>query len=190
MGHNINKNRIVEQSQILRIDQIVQNFDFVTKDTEFITLDGHLCKVVAGDAPDEVQEYAKEKGINYSDNPSMICAYGQKIYIKGMVNIPIDILVHESVHIDQQIAYGNIGSYLYAYFENATFRLHNELEAYSAQCAALRVMDVEDDECRKKVMQMAYNLKVMYALPLSLTAHELCCDMLIRSYKYLLKLKN
>lgn len=62
----------------------------------------------------------------------VIFTYGNKLYVPGGENIPDDLMKHEETHQRQQMEMG-IDEWWNRYFEDAEFRLDQEVEAYRNQ---------------------------------------------------------
>ncbi len=82
-------------------------------------------------------------------NKYTIYTYGDVIYNPNNLNIPDDLIVHESIHSRQQIH--NVDEWWNKYLLNKEFRLNQELEAYVAQYRFI-CMKVKDRNQRNKIL--------------------------------------
>jgi len=66
------------------------------------------------------------------DHDRTVYTYGDTIYNPAGLNLPQEIVEHESVHMEQQSQMGP-EAWWRQYFENPDFRFHEEAEAYRYQ---------------------------------------------------------
>ena len=73
-------------------------------------------------------------------SPYTVYAYGDKIYNPSGMNLPEEILVHEEVHMRQQMEYivvtpkqNPVESWWERFIEDKYFRIAQEVEAYAVQ---------------------------------------------------------
>lgn len=70
----------------------------------------------------------------------VIFTYGDTVYVNGDPDIPIQLKVHEGVHIQQQKATG-VQPWWDRYLEDRDFRFEQELVAHRAEYHRLRNID-------------------------------------------------
>lgn len=68
--------------------------------------------------------------------PGVIFAYGHKIYVPSGQPLAPELLAHELVHCERQLAIG-VEKWWTLYLENASFRYEEELLAHRAEYQAL-----------------------------------------------------
>lgn len=84
--------------------------------------------IVIGKPPAHLWDRIVERfGIEWG---RVIVTYGQEVFTSG--ELPEDLIVHEGVHVQQQMAYGK-DLWWDRYLTDDVFRLTQELEAYRAQ---------------------------------------------------------
>ena len=70
----------------------------------------------------------------FRSRSNVVCTYGDTIYNPHDVNISDDVLVHEKVHVSQQVNYpGGPAAYVERCFTDRQFFLASEVEAYKVQ---------------------------------------------------------
>lgn len=90
----------------------------------------------------------------------IVITYGDTIHTKVM-NLPADIILHESVHIEQQRAYGK-EAWWDRYFVDPDFRKSQETDAYREQGRFLR-KTIGDRNRRFRILnKIATNMAVYY----------------------------
>lgn len=77
------------------------------------------------------------KHFDIADNPNIIFTYGNKLYVPNKQNIPDDLIVHESIHMEQQKKIG-VKEWWNKYIFDIDFRIDQEAEAYNAQYKYLK----------------------------------------------------
>lgn len=65
--------------------------------------------------------------------PGVLFAYGDTIYNPSNVNIPPQLIAHEGVHEQQQIAAGGPRPWWREYIDDVEFRAEQELTAHQAE---------------------------------------------------------
>jgi len=72
------------------------------------------------------------KYFDIADNPNVIFSYGKILYVPNGQNITDDLIVHESIHMEQQKKVG-VKEWWKKYINDIDFRIEQEAEAYNAQ---------------------------------------------------------
>jgi len=104
-----------------------------------------------------LEEYKKY----FKVNDETIFAFDDIIYVNG--ELPVDLLLHEQVHLDRQKKLG-AESWVKLYLTDKSFRKNEEILAYRAQLKSLK-----DRELRNKIrIESARNLSSpLYKLDLT-----------------------
>jgi len=96
-----------------------------------------------------------EQHFDISWDDGIIITYGENVYCKNVL-LPAKV-VHESVHVDQQLAYG-IQKWWNRYIADEQFRLSQELEAYSAEVAWIKKNVKDRNEKFRMIRQICFDL--------------------------------
>ena len=80
-----------------------------------------------------------EKVFGPDKKKTLIYCYGEDIYNPHKIKLEQHILVHEQVHVEQQREYGRDYWWM-RYLQDATFRLEQEIEAYTVQYAYVKTI--------------------------------------------------
>lgn len=94
-----------------------------------------------------VEKFGKENA------EKVVFTYGNTIYNPNRINLETHLLVHEQTHGKQQ-NYDNVTAKLWwmRYFEDPTFRIDQEVEAYHAQYKVI-CKEVRDRNMQAKYLQ-------------------------------------
>ena len=83
--------------------------------------------------PPNIEQIEKYDPV-FRSRSNVVCTYGDTIYNPHGVELTQDVLVHEHVHVDQQLEYpGGPAAYTERCFTDKQFFLEREVEAYQAQ---------------------------------------------------------
>lgn len=67
-----------------------------------------------------------------ANNPNVIFTYGDTLFVPNGQNVPDNLIVHESIHVEQQKKTG-AKEWWKRYIDDIDFRIDQEAEAYNAQ---------------------------------------------------------
>lgn len=96
-----------------------------------------------------------------------IYAYGEYIYNPSGEQIPLDVIEHEKVHLSRQKTFGTSEGWWSKYLLDSTFRLNEELAAYSAQYELVK-KHVPTKIAEEHLNELASNLSKLYNLDITI----------------------
>lgn len=106
-----------------------------------------------------VYERCKEQfGIDW--DKGIVITYGANVHTKEKV-LPSDLIVHESVHVRQQLEYG-VEKWWDKYFTDPAFRKSQEVEAYQAQGRFLKKILTDRNKLHTVFHKIATNMVQFY----------------------------
>jgi hypothetical protein len=73
-----------------------------------------------------------------AERKGVVFAYGDTVYVNGDATLPAQLVVHESVHLEQQRAMGGPEIWWSRYLVDARFRYQEELVAHRAEYRTLK----------------------------------------------------
>lgn len=115
---------------------------------------------IVEDFPPNIEKIKKHFDIEGKD---LVMAYGDTLYNPHSADIPNHLMVHEEVHSKQHLEYpGGAEAFWNRCFEDASFRLKCETEAYRAQYAYICKMDPD----RNRRAYFLHTLSTDFADPL------------------------
>lgn len=113
---------------------------------------------IINEKPPVYERCREQFGIDW--DRGIVITYGENIYTKGKT-LPSDLIVHESVHIDQQLKYGK-DKWWDEYFVNPAFRKSQEVEAYQAQGRFLKKIATDRNKLHTIFHKIATNMVQFY----------------------------
>jgi hypothetical protein len=110
---------------------------------------------IINEPPKGIYERAAQKwGVSFEDT---VFTVGNKIYAK--YGVPLDLLAHELVHIQQQKDFeGGHKAWWDRYFEDDKFRLEQEVEAYKVQCEYIKDIVKDRNQQNRYISNIAFVL--------------------------------
>lgn len=100
-----------------------------------------------------------------------VFCYGNTIYNPAKMEIPTDIIFHESIHAKQQAAYTDPSMWWLKWLHDKDFRLEQELEAYAYQFAWLKPKITNRGQ-KEALYEIAHALSKDYGLELDIHRTE------------------
>ena len=108
----------------------------------------------------KIYERLKEVFAGIDWDKGIIITYGDTVYCKSGI-LADDIIVHEQVHLDQQVGV-DPDEYAERFMSDRAFRYEKELEAYKAQAQYLRKTIKDKNKLLRRMNHIWITMATMY----------------------------